>query len=120
MEKLHIIHTNDLHSHFENFPLIARFINQQRQLDLQKQQQTFLFDIGDASDRVHPLTEATMAQANIDWMNQQQYDAVTIGNSEGLYYDHQILEHMYDQANFPVIVGNLYESQGKLDRKSVV
>lgn len=114
MEKLHIIHTNDLHSHFENFPLIARFINQQRQLDLQKQQQTFLFDIGDASDRVHPLTEATMAQANIDWMNQQQYDAVTIGNSEGLYYDHQILENMYDRANFPVIVGNLYESQGKL------
>ena len=56
MEKLHIIHTNDLHSHFENFPLIGRFINQQRQLDLQKQQQTFLFDIGDASDRVHPLT----------------------------------------------------------------
>lgn len=114
MEKLHIIHTNDLHSHFENFPLIARFIKQQRRLDLKKQQQTFLFDIGDASDRVHPLTEATMAQANIDWMNQQQYDAVTIGNSEGLYYDHEILEHMYDRAHFPVIVGNLYESQGGL------
>ncbi|MCO6543604.1 MAG: bifunctional metallophosphatase/5'-nucleotidase [Lactobacillus sp.] len=114
MEQLHIIHTNDLHSHFENFPRIARYIKQQRLLDQQQQRQTFLFDIGDASDRVHPLTEATMAQANIEWMNQQHYDAATIGNSEGLYYNHSILEHMYDHANFPIILDNLYEKNGNL------
>ncbi|MBA1435015.1 bifunctional metallophosphatase/5'-nucleotidase [Lactobacillus bombi] len=106
------MHTNDLHSHFENFPQIERFVAQQRKKDQQIHQQTLLFDIGDASDRVHPLTEATMAQANIQWMNKMHYDAVTIGNSEGLYYDHQILEQMYQKANFPVILDNLYETDG--------
>ena len=31
MEKIQIVHTNDLHSHFENFPRLERFINQSRQ-----------------------------------------------------------------------------------------
>jgi 5''-nucleotidase/2'',3''-cyclic phosphodiesterase and related esterases len=28
MEKIQIVHTNDLHSHFENFPRVSRFIEQ--------------------------------------------------------------------------------------------
>lgn len=111
-EEIQIIHTNDLHSHFENFPKIERFIQQQRIAAKQAGQTMLLFDLGDASDRQHPLTEATKAQANIQWMNQLHYDGVTIGNSEGLYYRHQDLEHMYDQANFDVILGNLKEKNG--------
>ncbi|NVY97186.1 bifunctional metallophosphatase/5'-nucleotidase [Lactobacillus sp. DCY120] len=114
MEQLHIMHTNDLHSHFENFPRIQRYIADERLQDQILNQETLVFDIGDATDREHPLTEATLGQANIEWMNQIHYDAVTIGNSEGLYYDHQILEHLYDQANFPVVLANLWENNGQL------
>lgn len=113
-EKIHIIHTNDLHSHFENYPRIERFVKEQRHLDQQTGWQTLLFDLGDAADRAHPLTEATHAQANIRWLNKLHYDGVTIGNSEGLYFDHQTLETMYNQANFDVILGNLYETNGQL------
>lgn len=107
MEQIQIVHTNDLHSHFENFPRVARFIDESRQKSLADE--FYLFDIGDASDRAHPLTEATNGQANIEWMNPLHYDAVTIGNNEGLGNSHEELEHLYDHAQFPVVLNNLYE-----------
>ena len=113
MEKIQIVHTNDLHSHFENFPRVSRFIEQTRQNSTADD--FYLFDIGDAMDRAHPLSEATNGQANIAWMNPLHYDAATIGNNEGLGNSHEELEHLYDHANFPVILGNLYEKEtGKL------
>ncbi|GEO58056.1 bifunctional metallophosphatase/5'-nucleotidase [Companilactobacillus bobalius] len=109
MEKIQIVHTNDLHSHFENFPRITRFIEQTRQNSTADD--FYLFDIGDAMDRAQPLSEATNGQANIAWMNPLHYDAATIGNNEGLGNSHEELEHLYDHANFPVILGNLYEEK---------
>jgi len=109
MEIIQIVHTNDLHSHFENFPRLERFINQSRQNSLADD--FYLFDIGDAMDRAHPLSEATNGQANIEWMNPLHYDAATIGNNEGLGNSHEHLEHLYDHANFPVILNNLYENK---------
>ncbi|WP_334331595.1 bifunctional metallophosphatase/5'-nucleotidase [Companilactobacillus sp. HBUAS59544] len=111
MEKIQIVHTNDLHSHFENFPRIARFIENSRNTSIADD--FYLFDVGDAMDRAHPLTEATNGKANIEWMNQLHYDAATIGNNEGLGNSHQELEHLYDEANFPVILDNLYDEKTK-------
>lgn len=114
METIKIVHTNDLHSHFENYPKLARFIKKSRkQSDADN---FYLFDIGDAMDRAHPLTEATNGQANITWMNQQKYDAATIGNNEGLGNSHEQLNHLYDDANFPIVLGNVYEKDGQLAR----
>ena len=107
MEKIQIVHTNDLHSHFENFPRVKRFIEQSRKDSTADD--FYLFDIGDAMDRAHPLSEATNGQKNIEWMNQLHYDAVTIGNNEGLGNSHEHLEHLYDYANFPVVLNNVYE-----------
>lgn len=107
MEKIQIVHTNDLHSHFENFPKIKRFIEQARHDSTGDE--FYLFDIGDEMDRAHPLSEATNGQTNIEWMKPLHYDAATIGNNEGLGNSHQHLEHLYDHANFPVVLNNLYE-----------
>lgn len=112
METIKIVHTNDLHSHFENFPKLARFIKNSRKNS--SANQFYLFDIGDAMDRAHPLTEATDGAANIKWMDQQGYDAATIGNNEGLGNSHEQLEHLYDDANFPIVLGNLYQKNGKM------
>jgi len=109
METIRIMHTNDLHSHFENFPKIKRYIEDARAHHTE--QEFYLFDIGDAMDRAHPLTEATDGRANIDWLNSLNYDAATVGNNEGLGNSHEVLEHLYDDANFPVILGNLYEEK---------
>ena len=106
-EKLRIIHTNDLHSHFEQFSKIRRFIKQAQ--DDPTVDQTFTFDAGDFMDRSHPLSDATKGQANIGLMNQFHYDAVTIGNNEGISNSHQVLENLFDQANFPVVLANLFE-----------
>jgi len=112
MEKIQIVHTNDLHSHFENFPRVERFIKQSRQNT--PADDFYLFDLGDAMDRAHPLSEATDGQANIEWMNPLHYDAATIGNNEGLGNSHEELEHLYDHANFPVVLNNVFEKNGEL------
>ncbi|KRM24436.1 bifunctional metallophosphatase/5'-nucleotidase [Latilactobacillus graminis] len=111
METIHILHTNDLHSHFENWPRIRRFLLA-HQTAYRKQGATVLtFDIGDAMDRSHPLTEVTNGQINTELLNQIGYDGVTIGNNEGVGNSHTDLEHLYDHANFPIILANLYEQK---------
>lgn len=107
MEKITILHTNDLHSHFENWPKIRRYLLTEKQRYLAAGHTVLTFDIGDAMDRAHPLTEATNGQRNVSLMNEIGYDAVTIGNNEGLGNSKAELTHLYDQANFDVVLGNL-------------
>ena len=82
METLRILHTNDLHSHFEHFPKIRRYLKQVQ--ETAAADQVLTFDAGDFMDRSHPLSDATEGQANIRLMNDFHYDAITIGNNEGI------------------------------------
>lgn len=107
MERITILHTNDLHSHFENWPRIRRYLKTTRQQVMADGVTVYTFDLGDHVDRVHPVSEATNGQQNIQLMNQIGYDGVTIGNNEGLGFVRAQLDHLYDHANFPVILGNL-------------
>ncbi|MBP2058589.1 2',3'-cyclic-nucleotide 2'-phosphodiesterase (5'-nucleotidase family) [Lactobacillus colini] len=107
MEKLRILHTNDLHSHFEQFPKIGRYLRK-AQADTSVDQ-VFTFDAGDFMDRSHPLSDATEGQANIALMNELHYDAITIGNNEGISNSHQVLERLFTHAEFPVLLANLHE-----------
>jgi 2',3'-cyclic-nucleotide 2'-phosphodiesterase (5'-nucleotidase family) len=112
-ETISILHTNDIHSHLENWPRIRRFLqNQKRQL-VREGHSVLTFDIGDAIDRVHPLTEATMGQANIALMNEIGYDGATVGNNEVLGLNHEAMNHLYDQANFPIVLGNVVDERTK-------
>lgn len=109
MEEIRILHTNDLHSHLENWPKIRRFLHERQQVA--KNQTAITVDLGDFCDRWHPLTEATNGKANIQLMNQVSYDAVTIGNNEGIGNAKSELNHLYDKANFPVILDNLFDKR---------
>ncbi|MDQ0229713.1 bifunctional metallophosphatase/5'-nucleotidase [Metabacillus malikii] len=108
LETIHLYHTNDLHSHFENWPKIVHFLNEKRKTHTIKNEETLLFDIGDHADRFHPITEATKGKANVTLLNQLKYDAVTIGNNEGITFSHEDLDTLYEKADFPVILSNLY------------
>lgn len=113
MEVIHIYHTNDLHSHFENWPRIYELLRERKKWHKEAGEAVYLFDIGDHLDLSHPYTEATKGRINTKLLNKEQYDAVTIGNNEGITLSYEALDHLYDDALFDVIVANLYMSDGK-------
>lgn len=108
MENIHILHTNDLHSYLENWPKMRRYL-QIKQKEYQDET-VITVDLGDFCDRRHPLTEATNGQANIELMNQANYDVVTIGNNEGIGNAKPELDQLYQAANFEVVLANLYDA----------
>lgn len=113
MEKVHFLHTNDIHSHLENWPTIQAFLTKRKQ-QLKAENETVLtIDVGDFCDRWHPLTEASAGQANTELLNAANYDLVTIGNNEGLGFSQEQLNQLYQQANFKVILTNLFDQKTK-------
>lgn len=110
MEKIILLHTNDLHSHLENWPKLRRFLLNRKQEET-ADKQIITVDLGDFVDRWHPLTEATNGQANVQLMNQIHYDAATIGNNEGVGNSKAELNQLYDQANFDILLDNLFDKQ---------
>ena len=111
-ETLHIYHTNDIHSHFENWPRISEYLLQKRSEHEQQKESCLVFDIGDFVDRSQPFTEATAGKGNTILLNQAHYDAVTIGNNEGITLSKNALEMLYMDAEFDVILGNLQHKDG--------
>lgn len=109
MEEVVIFHTNDLHSHLENWPKIRRYILEQRAHYLAGNKSVVTLDLGDFVDRWHPLTEVTHGQGNVELMNALNYDAVTIGNNEGVGNSKEQLNQLYKKANFDIILGNLVD-----------
>lgn len=95
MGKLAILHTNDIHSHFEEWYKIKALF-QQRKIELQQEgYDVIIVDVGDFSDRVHPLTEASQMLYNMEEMN-EVYDYVTFGNNEGIGNRKEQLIALYD------------------------
>ncbi|MDR6999567.1 bifunctional UDP-sugar hydrolase/5'-nucleotidase [Neobacillus niacini] len=110
MEVIQIYHTNDIHSHFEHWPRIEKFLLTQKELHQERGDEVFLFDIGDFIDRWHPFSEGTKGKGNIELLNDCGYDAVTIGNNEGINLPFEDLDHLYDGARFDVLLANLYKA----------
>lgn len=113
-ETIHIYHTNDLHSHFEHWSRIRDFLKKRKEWHVTEGEEVFLFDIGDHADRWHPYSEATLGKGNVGLLNEAGYDAVTIGNNEGITLDYEDLESLYKNAEFDVIVGNLLSRDNKV------
>ncbi|MED2255563.1 bifunctional UDP-sugar hydrolase/5'-nucleotidase [Brevibacillus parabrevis] len=106
---LHLLHTNDLHSHFEKMPQIATCLKTSRQLWEAQQEHVLTVDIGDHMDRMDVRSEASFGKANVQVMNRCGYQYATIGNNEGITLPKEKLDEMYEQADFTVIIGNLLD-----------
>lgn len=102
-----MFHYNDLHSKFHNWPKLVSFLNEHRT------EETLVFDLGDHADRTHPATEVTRGQVNVRLLNRIQPTAATIGNNEGITFPHEWLAHLYDEAAFPILLGNVYQASGE-------
>ncbi|MET1013010.1 MAG: bifunctional UDP-sugar hydrolase/5'-nucleotidase [Paenisporosarcina sp.] len=112
IETIHFYHTNDLHSHFQHWPRIHELLTSRRKWHLEEGEASFAFDIGDHIDRSHIYTEGTLGKGNTLLLNEAMYNVVTIGNNEGITLPHDDLESLYDDANFEVVVGNLFNKNG--------
>lgn len=108
-EKIYIYHTNDIHSDLTYWPRLANELHEKRAMREANGDFVLTFDIGDATDRVNPITEATDGKAITRLLNEGAYDAVTIGNNEGITNSKEELNHLYDRAEFSVILTNLFD-----------
>lgn len=104
-----ILHTNDLHSHFENMGILAAIVDDYRQRC--GDEHVLLLDIGDHMDRMAIETEGSSGGANVDILNMTGYDAITIGNNEGLTYTPEILNQTYAGIVSPVVCSNVLEHE---------
>ncbi|GGI44217.1 putative metallophosphoesterase YunD [Paenibacillus marchantiophytorum] len=108
LQRLVILHTNDLHSHFEQMPKISAYFDRVRRL--WSADQVLTLDIGDHMDRMRPETEGTNAIANLEIMNATGYEAMVIGNNEGLTFTPELLSAVVQRhAAFPVIGSNIID-----------
>lgn len=112
-EIIHFYHTNDLHSHLENWPRIQQFLLERKKWHQDVKEEVFVLDIGDHADRWHPFTEGLLGKGNVRLLNEANYDYVTIGNNEGITLPFNGLEMLYNEANFQVLVANLYYQNGE-------
>ena len=99
-QKLTILYTNDIHSHFEMMSSVAALISREKAA---AGDGAIVLDIGDHMDRASVETEGTMGQANVDVINLTGYDAITIGNNEGLTISYDVLESVYAGLQCPVV-----------------
>ncbi|MGN7469427.1 bifunctional metallophosphatase/5'-nucleotidase [Brevibacillus sp. SAFN-007a] len=106
---LHVLHTNDLHSHFEKMPQIATCLKTSREQWESRQEHVLTIDIGDHMDRMDARSEASFGKTNVRVLNRCGYQYATIGNNEGITLPKSKLDAMYEQADFTVIVGNLLD-----------
>ncbi|TQR09289.1 bifunctional metallophosphatase/5'-nucleotidase [Psychrobacillus soli] len=112
-ETIQIYHTNDIHSHLENWPAIHQFLLERHQSHGPNDSYLTL-DIGDHIDRSNVFTEGTLGKGNVQLLNNAGYDYVTIGNNEGITLSHEDLDTLYTCANFEVIVSNFTDLNGNI------
>lgn len=107
MHRLVILHTNDIHSRFEQMPKIAEVIRQ-RKLS-RAPDEVLTIDCGDHLDRARMETEGSSGAANIEIMNATEYDFAVLGNNEGLTFTPETLAKLYTGARFTVIGSNMLD-----------
>ncbi|MED4130297.1 bifunctional UDP-sugar hydrolase/5'-nucleotidase [Shouchella miscanthi] len=96
-------HTNDIHSGFQHWANIVGHIKRNQNENVR------YVDLGDHADRANPMTEATGGIGNIQLLNEANVDFATIGNNEGVTFSQKMLDDMYSEADFNVIVANLFD-----------
>ncbi|GIP38278.1 bifunctional metallophosphatase/5'-nucleotidase [Paenibacillus sp. J31TS4] len=101
-----LLHTNDIHSHFEQMPKLAGGIRRLR--SQYPAGRVLTVDLGDHADRVSPITDGTDGLANIAVLNAVGCDLHVPGNNEGLTFPLEVLDRNYGQeAAFTVLACNL-------------
>ncbi|WP_274652318.1 bifunctional metallophosphatase/5'-nucleotidase [Paenibacillus humicola] len=106
--ELILLHSNDIHSRLEQAAKIAAYIAETRRA--YGAERVLALDIGDHMDRMRVETEGSDGLANIALLNAAGYEAVTLGNNEGLtMVPEQLAEAYGASADFQVVCANMQE-----------
>ena len=123
-----VLHTNDIHGHLESSPEIdpkgdsterenyggagqlTTIINRERKETQEAGDHFLLVDAGDMAMGT-PVSGMFKGEPVIEVMNQQKYDAATIGNHE-FDWGLEPLKNMIQQAKFPFVNANLTDGDG--------
>src|SRR6476469_5832732 len=102
--KIHFFHTNDVHSHFEEYLQVATQLRRTRAAVLEQGETVFTFDIGDHADRKRMETEGTFGSTNAALLKAVHYDAWTFGNNEGLTLPKSRWADLVDESETPLLL----------------
>ncbi|MFC0333199.1 bifunctional metallophosphatase/5'-nucleotidase [Paenibacillus sepulcri] len=103
-----LLHSNDVHSRLELAAKMSTYIAETRRT--YGSDHVLALDIGDHMDRMRIETEASDGLVNIELLNEAGYEAVTLGNNEGLTFTHEQLDDAYrEHARFQTICANMHQ-----------
>ncbi|SFL95991.1 bifunctional metallophosphatase/5'-nucleotidase [Salibacterium qingdaonense] len=114
IQPIYLYHTNDLHSNLEQWPAAVSYMKERSRFHEKKDETALFFDLGDHADRVHPVTEATRGKGNVALLNHAGIQYASIGNNEGITLSKDELEALYEEADFKVLLANLFDENGHL------
>lgn len=106
--KLNILHTNDIHSNYENF---SKIVSKIKEL---KDENTIVLDAGDFADFKRIELQGTDGVAALDLLEYAGYDAIAIGNNETFNGLHTLI-NMASKSKVPFLSSNIY----KIDFKGI-
>lgn len=101
--ELRILHTNDVHSRFENFAKVVSAIKQLKDKD------TILLDAGDFNDFSRLELQGTGGMAGVELLSAAGYDAIAVGNNE-TFQGMDTLQKMAVSSSVPFLACNLYKN----------
>ncbi|SEN72196.1 bifunctional metallophosphatase/5'-nucleotidase [Lihuaxuella thermophila] len=110
VRQVHLLHTNDLHSHLEQMSKIHTLVTRMREEWAKRGETGFLLDIGDHMDRVRLETEGTDGLVNRAILERSGYDLITLGNNELLTFSAKELKTNYEGSSFAVVSSNVVEA----------
>lgn len=99
--ELNILHTNDIHSNYENFSKIVSKIKELRDED------TIILDAGDFADFKRMELQGTNGMAALELLECAGYDAITIGNNE-TFNGIDTLKNITTNSKIPFLSSNVY------------
>ncbi|MDF2801667.1 MAG: bifunctional metallophosphatase/5-nucleotidase [Anaerocolumna sp.] len=102
--RLNILHTNDIHSNFDNFSKIVTKINELRD------DNTIVLDAGDFADFKRIELQGTDGLVAMELLEYAGYDALAVGNNE-TFQGLDILKHMSENTKIPLLSCNMSSTE---------
>ncbi|MFG6496438.1 bifunctional UDP-sugar hydrolase/5'-nucleotidase [Fictibacillus sp. UD] len=111
-ETLTILHTNDLHGHYDLALRQSAYIKNRKQELKGKNQHVIAVDGGDHLDMSMNECLATGGYIHLDMLASTGYDALSVGNNELLRLPKEKIRQLSIDSNVPWLLLNLEEADG--------
>ncbi|MET0787446.1 MAG: bifunctional UDP-sugar hydrolase/5'-nucleotidase, partial [Paenisporosarcina sp.] len=111
-ETLTILHTNDLHGHYDFALRQAALIRKRKQELLDQGENVIVLDGGDHMDLSMNECLATSGTIHLEMLAATGYDAMTVGNNELLRLPMDRIRELSHESKVPWLLLNIGESDG--------